>query len=105
IDIINYKYHDLKNLIITLRAEEDIGTRNEYLKQMEDEIKHFEVQYETGNHVLDTLLTSKNMYCIKNDITLTCVADGSLLNEMDVMDITTIFGNSLDNAIEYVQQI
>lgn len=105
IDIINYKYHDLKNQIITLRAEENPEKRNAYLAKMEDEIKFYEAQHKTGNHVLDTLLASKDMYCMKHDITLTCVADGALLNEMDVIDITTIFGNALDNAIEYVQQI
>lgn len=105
IEIINYKYHDLKNQIITLRAEEDPDKRNAYLTQMENDIKSYEAQNKTGNHVLDTLLTSKNMYCIKNGITLTCVADGTLLNGMDTVDIATIFGNALDNAIEYEKQI
>lgn len=105
IEMINYKYHDLKNQIIALRAEEDPEKRNAFLTQMENEIKAYEAQNKTGNQVLDTVLTSKNMHCIKNGITLTCVADGSLLNGMDVIDICTIFGNALDNAIEYVQKI
>ncbi|WP_416148981.1 GHKL domain-containing protein [Salipaludibacillus sp. HK11] len=104
IELINYKYHDLKNQIIALRAEEDPEKRNVYLTEMENDIKSFEAQNKTGNNVLDTLLASKNMYCIKNGITLTCVADGTLLNDMDVVDICTIFGNALDNAIEYEQQ-
>nr|WP_253957882.1 sensor histidine kinase [Metabacillus halosaccharovorans] len=105
IDIINYKYHDLKNQIIFLRAEEDADKRNAYLTKMENEIKFYETQYKTGNNVLDTVLASKNIYCIKNGITLTCVADGTLLEKMDVIDICTIFGNALDNAIEYEKQI
>lgn len=105
IDIINYKYHDLKNQIIALRAEDNVEKRNAYLKQMENDIKSYEAQNKTGNHVLDTLLTSKNLYCIKHGITLTSVANGALLNHMDVIDITTIFGNALDNAIEYEKKI
>lgn len=105
IELINFKYHDLKNQIIALRAEDDPDKRNAYLKQMEDEIKLFEAQNKTGNHVLDTLLASKNMYCIKHGITLTCVADGSLLKNIDVIDLCTIFGNALDNAIEYEQRL
>ncbi len=62
---------------------------------MENDIKSYEAQNKTGNHVLDTLLTSKNLYCIKHGITLTSVANGALLNHMDVIDITTIFGNAL----------
>lgn len=105
IEMINFKYHDLKNQLIALRAEENVDKRNEFLEKMENDIKFYEAQNKTGNHVLDTVLTSKNLYCIKNGITLTCVADGTLLNDMDVVDITTIFGNALDNAIEHVQQI
>ncbi|AYV72216.1 GHKL domain-containing protein [Bacillus sp. PK3-056] len=105
IEMINFKYHDLKNQLIALRAEENVDKRNEFLEKMENDIKFYEAQNKTGNHVLDTVLTSKNLHCIKNGITLTCVADGTLLNDMDVVDITTIFGNALDNAIEHVQQI
>lgn len=105
IEIINYKYHDLKNQIIALRALEDEDKRNAYLTEMENDIKLYEAQNKTGNPILDTVLTSKNIYCIKNGITLTSVVDGTLLNNMDVMDICTIFGNALDNAIEFEQKI
>ena len=50
--------------------------------------------------MLDTLLTSKNLRCMQHKIDMTCVIDGSLFNSMDVMDICSIFGNALDNAIE-----
>ena len=36
---------------------------------------------------------------------MTCVVDGPLFDFMDVMDICSIFGNALDNAIEYEKQI
>ncbi len=72
---------------------------------MEQEIKTYEAQNKTGNPVLDTILTTKSLYCIRNGITLTCVADGSLLEFMDVMDLSAIFGNALDNAIESVEQV
>ncbi|MBP3676767.1 MAG: GHKL domain-containing protein [Agathobacter sp.] len=105
IDLINYKYHDLKHQIEILRKEQDPEKRNAFLNQMEDEIKQYELQNKTGNGVLDTVLTSKSMYCDKHGITLTSVADGSLLDFMDTMDICSIFGNALDNAIESVIKI
>lgn len=101
IELINYKYHDLKHQLIALKAETDPVKREAYIDEMQDEIKMFEAQHKTGHHVLDTLLTMKHMTCLKNHITLTAVADGQLLKEMDVKDIVTIFGNALDNAIEY----
>lgn len=100
IDLINYKYHDLKHQIAVLRSEQDPQKRNEFLNKMEEEIKQYELLNKTGNKVLDTVLTSKSLYCDKHGITLTSVADGSLLDFMDTMDICSIFGNALDNAIE-----
>lgn len=100
IELINYKYHDLKHQIAFLRSEEDPAKREAFLNRMEDEIRQYEAQNKTGNKVLDTVLTTKSLYCAKHGITFTCVADGTLLDFMDVMDICSIFGNALDNAIE-----
>ena len=105
LELINYKYHDLKHHILALRAEESAQKRSEYLDQMEEEIKSYGAQQHTGNCVLDTLLTSKSMNCMRHDIALTIVADGALLDFMDVMDICSIFGNALDNAIECEKKI
>lgn len=100
IDLVNRKYHDLKHQISVLRSETDDAVRNAYLDHMEKEIKIYEAQYKTGNKILDTILTSQNLYCMKHGIDMVCVADGALLNFMEVMDICTIFGNALDNAVE-----
>lgn len=105
IELINYKYHDLKHQIAVIRSEENAEKREQYLSQMEEEIKQYEAQNKTGNKVLDTVLTTKSLFCIKHDITFTSVADGTLLNFMDDMDICSIFGNALDNAIECEQKI
>lgn len=105
IDIVNMRYHDLKHQIQYLKAEEDAEKRNEFLDKLEKDIKSFEVQNKTGNAVLDTILTSKSLYCYKHGITMTSVADGSLLDFMNVVDICSIFGNALDNAIESVLRI
>ncbi len=100
VDLINRKYHDLKHQIAALRAEPDAAARNQWLDEMEADIKAYEAQNKTGSSVLDTLLTSKSLYCQKHQIDLTVVADGKQLSFLSVMDICTIFGNALDNAIE-----
>ena len=105
IDLINYKYHDLKHQIAVLRAEQDPERRNAFLNQMEEEIHQYEVQNKTGNQVVDTILTSKNVICEQFGISMNCVADGMLLDFMDTMDICSILGNALDNAIECEKQI
>ncbi len=105
IELINRKYHDLKHQIAVLRAEADTEKKNACLDRMEEEIKAYEAQNKTGNQVLDTVLTSKSLYCQQHNISLTCVVDGTLLNFMDEMDLCTLFGNALDNAIESVEKV
>lgn len=102
---INSRYHDLKHQIAFLRAEEDSKRRNEFLDTMEKRIKTYETQYKTGNPVVDTILSGKALYCASNDISLTCVANGALLEFMDIVDVCTVIGNALDNAIEHVVEI
>ena len=105
IEIINMKYHDMKHQINILRGMNDSEQRAALLDQMEADIKAYELQYKTGNSVLDTVLTSKSMQCDKHGITMIVVADGALLDFMDAMDICSIFGNALDNAIEATMKL
>lgn len=105
IDLVNRKYHDLKHQIAVIRAEASPEKREDYLREMESGLKMVEAQNKTGNAVLDTVLTGKSMYCAGHGINLNCVADGTLLEFMHVMDICTIFGNALDNAIESVETL
>lgn len=102
LELIQVKYHDLKHQIAGLRAETNEERRKEWLDAMEEEVSAFENVNKTGNPVLDTILAAKIFQCRNNKIQFTCVADGELLNFMHVMDICSIFGNALDNAIEYL---
>lgn len=100
IDAINQKYHDLKHQIAVLRSEQDPQRRLDFLNSMEEEILAYEAQNKTGNLILDTVLTGKSLYCARHGVEITCVADGARLDFMDIMDICSVFGNILDNAIE-----
>lgn len=55
--------------------------------------------------MLDVILTTKERTCADRGITFTAVADGSLLNNMSSMDIASLFGNALDNAIEATSKL
>ncbi len=105
IDLINQKYHDLKHQIAILRNEIDTEGSLQYLDQMEQDIKQYEAQNKTQNHILDIILTSKSLICQRHHIELTVVADGSAIDFMEAMDISSLFGNALDNAIEGVRKI
>lgn len=104
-EMIGQMYHDLKHQITALRLETNEEIRNHWLDSIQEEIDAYQVQNKTGNAVLDVVLTSKKMQCKKNNISLTCVVDGKLLEKMEARDICNIFGNALDNAIEYVKKV
>ncbi len=46
----------------------------------------FGTQHDTGNVVVDTVLTTKARYCASNQITLTAVADGTVVDHISAMD-------------------
>ncbi len=108
IDLINQKCHDLKHQIKYFRHHEMKSACDEdltFLKSIEKAIDIYDAIVHTGNEVLDTILTEKSLYCQKNYINISCVADGKKLDFMASADIYSIFGNALDNAIESVIKI
>ena len=100
IALINRKCHDLKHQVAALRTVRDETEREASLQEIERSVMIYDSIVKTGNEVLDTVLTEKSLLCEKEHITMTCVADGSKLGFMDAVDLYTIFGNALDNAIE-----
>lgn len=100
IEIVNRKYHDLKHQIGVIRAEGDPGRRASYLDDLEASVSGYAAQADTGNGVLDVILTTKSMECAERGIDLTYVVDGAVLDFMSAMDVAAVFGNALDNAID-----
>lgn len=103
IALINQKCHDLKHQIYALRnvSEEE---RNKYLDEIAESVQIYEARVQTGNEVLDTILTEKSLYCKERGITVSCVADGSQMGFINTIDLYAILGNAIDNAIEAVEK-
>ena len=53
---------------------------------------------------MDAVLSSKSLYCQNNGIELKFMVEGELLDFMEDMDISALFGNMLDNAIECAER-
>lgn len=103
--LIEQKFHDLKHQIEIIRMEENFEKKEAYLDEMTQVLNTFSSDIHTGNGILDTILSRKNIYCIEHNIRFTCIVDGQLLNFMDTMDICSLFGNALDNATEAVLRL
>lgn len=104
-EVVDRKYHDLKHQIGVIRAEGDPQKKASFLDDLEASIRDYGAQADTGNGVLDVILTTKAMECAERGVDLTYVADGALLEFMSAMDVSAVFGNALDNAIDGAMQV
>ena len=100
IERINLLCHDMKKHLESLKLFANEQERKDYYDKVSETIASYDAQFETGSKVLDILLAQKNLLCVKNEIELTCVADGKKLNFLSAVDLYTILGNVIDNAIE-----
>lgn len=105
IELINHKCHDLKHQVQAIRAVKDEKERETYLEKIEKSVQIYSAIVRTGNEILDTILTEKSLICENSGIHINCVADGSLLAFLNPVDLYTLFGNALDNAIEAVRKL
>ncbi len=106
VELINRKCHDLKHQLCALRVLYQDEQREKYLREMEGIVNAYDATvFNTGNKVLDTVLTEKGLYCQANAIQVHYVADGKRLDFMDPVNLYTILGNALDNAIEHVKKM
>ncbi len=100
IELINRKCHDLKHQVAALKHIRDPEQRGEVIDSLQQSVMIYDSMLQTGNEILDTVLTEKSLLCNQHKIAFTCIGDGRLLAFLDAVDLYTLFGNALDNAIE-----
>ena len=104
IALINRKCHDMKHQILALQTMNNEQEQSAYIKEVEKAIDIYDAIIKTGNDALDVILTEKSLYCEANSIIINYVVDGQQLSFIEHIDLYTIFGNSLDNAITSVEK-
>lgn len=105
VDILNRRYHDFKNHLLCLDVAEHGKEREEYIRQIEQEINAYDQLHHTGNEALDVVLISKGMECSQMGIRMILLLDGKLLSFLKPLAIATIFGNAIDNGIQALQYV
>lgn len=103
IEIINIKCHDIKKRIRILGEKEELDQKA--LGEITDAVRIYDSTINTGNPVLNVILTDKSLYCEQNQIRFGCMIDGENLQFISSMDMYSLFGNLLDNAIEAVKKL
>ncbi|WP_414697618.1 GHKL domain-containing protein [Peptacetobacter sp. AB845] len=94
-------YHDMNNHIKNIKSMKENGTEiDEYINSIEKEVKYNRCAYNTGNTLLDIILFEKNKECLKNNIEFNTLIDFKECDFIEMIDISSIFSNLLDNSIE-----
>lgn len=101
IDTINIKYHDLKHKLQGLAGQ----LPAEEIESIQEAVRVYGGQFKTGSETLDVLLTTYSLQCGAEGIALTYTGRGGDLSFMRPMDIYSLFGNAVSNAVEAVQRV
>lgn len=102
-ELLNIKYHDLKAFINSKSGAGSPFTESEKKENLEL-INLYESFLKTGNEALDVILAECKLKCAPLGIDIECIADGSLLSGFSDVEVYSIFGNALNNAIESIER-
>ena len=93
-------HHDLKNHILIAESVKEKDMDKEYLKSLEEYFEKYTSKINSGNNILDILLEKKCEECRNKKIEFKLNVDFSKGDFINLVDLGTIFGNIIDNAIE-----
>lgn len=100
IEAVRQQYHDMKNLLLYLEKSPSRENIHAHVGKILDSIQPFESVLDTGNDAVDILLGEKMEICRRQGILCTAMVDGACLGFIDQLDLVTILGNAMDNAVE-----
>lgn len=99
-------YHDMKNHLLLLQSQAGNGQEvQKSIQELQSQIQEYENYHHTGNEFLDIIIRDKAKTAQEKQIDFNAVIsfeDGAFI---DLLDISTIFGNALDNAIEASEKL
>lgn len=98
-------YHDMKNHLLVLQNKENNEESQKMIKELQKQIENCENYEHTGNSFLDIIIKDKLKIAKEKQIDLMVVIDFKDIDFIKPLDISTIFGNSIDNAIEGVEKV
>lgn len=92
--------HDYKNHIITISNMSDSPEIKEYINNMIGEIAKYNKIGKTQNKLLDVILSKYIDICKEKQIRFEINVISNNLKFLNNFDLSTLFNNSLDNAVE-----
>ena len=98
-------YHDLKNHLLVMESRQNTEETRRMAQTLRSQIADYEDYVHTGNEFLDIILKDKAAKAREKRIDFSALVDFRGMDFMEPLDISTIFGNAVDNAIEASERL
>ena len=99
-------YHDMKNHLENIsNLNQNSEESRQYIDELKDQLNNSNDVKSTGNAIVDIILNEKKKVCIKEGVDFEINVNSKDLSFMKNADISNIFSNVLNNAIEACQKI
>ena len=98
-------YHDMKNHLLVLEGGQGADTTRKMAEQLRLQIADYENYVHTGNDFLDIIIKDKSERMREKQIDFSAAIDFNDIDFMEPLDMSTIFGNGIDNAIEASERL
>lgn len=97
IELINIKCHDLRKQIRRMGDSNGVD-----VEEIAEIVRVYDSSVKTGNDTLDVILTGYGLRFDAEKVEFCCMIDGRKFSGFAVSDLHALFGNLLDNALEYL---
>lgn len=98
-------YHDLKNHLLIMESRQNTVETRQMAETLRSQIADYEDYVHTGNEFLDIILKDKAAKAREKQIDFSALVDFKGMDFIEPLDISTIFGNALDNAMEASERL
>lgn len=101
IALINRRCHELKMQLS--EVEQKCGPLSKDLvRSAKQAVRVYDAAVHTGNSALDTFLTEKNLFCVREKIRLSCTVSARNLEKIDRVDLYALLDTAMEIAIDSV---
>ena len=98
-------YHDMKNHLLVLEGSQGTEVTRQMAQELRSQIADYENYIHTGNSFLDIIIRDKAEKAREKKIDFSAFIDFRGVYFIDPLDISTLFGNGIDNAIEASEKL
>ena len=98
-------YHDLKNHLLVMESRQNTEETRQMAETLRSQIADYENYVHTGNEFLDIILKDKAEKAREKNIDFSVFIDFNGIDFIEPLDISTMFGNGIDNAIEASEKL